>query len=215
MRRRSMEAVSALLAFSLAGCATLREHPTACKVAAGLTGAALGGLGGGLGVSQVENGPDDGEIAGGTAAGVVAGSIIGFAIGHFVCQAEEAPPPPPALAPPPAAKRIETLYGPSFDFDKASLKPSGITKVDHAAQVLKDTPNARVLVEGHTDSIGSPEYNQRLSERRAKTVRDRLVEDGISASRITTHGLGESKPIASNATEEGRAENRRVEILSQ
>ena len=80
---------------------------------------------------------------------------------------------------------------------------------------MKDKPDLRVSVEGHTDSVGSVAYNQTLSERRAKTVRDYLVSQGIDASRITTRGFGKSKPIASNDTAEGRAENRRVEIIPQ
>jgi len=217
MRPRSFWAASVGLAFVLSGCTALHENPVACKVAAGVIGGALGATGGGLGVAEVGNEADNGDIAAGAAAGLVAGSIIGFTVGHFVCQPEEAPPPPPPPPPPPAAapKRVETLQGANFDFNKAQLKPSGVEKVDHAAQVLKQTPGTHVLVEGHTDSIGSAAYNQKLSERRAQTVRDRLVEDGIDASRITARGLGKSHPIASNDTAEGRAQNRRVEILAQ
>src|SRR6059036_2623110 len=76
----------------------------------------------------------------------------------------------------------------------------------------KEHPNLRALVEGHTDSIGSDAYNQRLSERRANAVGDYMIARGIEAQRITTKGWGESKPIASNKTKEGRAQNRRVEI---
>ncbi len=71
------------------------------------------------------------------------------------------------------------------------------------------------MVTGYTDSIGSDAYNLRLSERRAATVRDALVADGIAESRITTKGMGKANPVASNATEEGRAHNRRVEIEAQ
>ena len=87
--------------------------------------------------------------------------------------------------------------------------------IDEAVKVMKDKPDLRVSVEGHTDSVGSVAYNQTLSERRATTVRDYLVSQGIDASRITTRGFGKSKPIASNDTAEGRAENRRVEIIPQ
>jgi OOP family OmpA-OmpF porin len=73
----------------------------------------------------------------------------------------------------------------------------------------------RVSIEGHTDSIGTDAYNQKLSERRARTVRDHMVGQGIAADRITTRGFGESKPIASNETAEGRAQNRRVEIFAE
>lgn len=73
----------------------------------------------------------------------------------------------------------------------------------------------RVVVEGYTDSIGSDAYNMKLSERRAETVRDFMVSKGISPTRITTRGFGKANPIASNKTAEGRAENRRVEIIAQ
>ena len=104
---------------------------------------------------------------------------------------------------------------PQFDFDKATLKPDGKRLVDTAVKVMKDKSDLKVSVEGHTDSIGSEAYNQKLSERRAKAVRDYLVSQGIDASRITTRGFGKSKPVASNDTAEGRAENRRVEIIPQ
>jgi len=77
---------------------------------------------------------------------------------------------------------------------------------------MKQHPEVRALVEGHTDSIGSDAYNQRLSERRANAVADYMEAQGISSSRITTKGWGKSKPVADNRTKEGRARNRRVEI---
>ena len=87
--------------------------------------------------------------------------------------------------------------------------------VDGAVKVMKDKPNMRVSVEGHTDSIGSDAYNQKLSERRAQAVRDYLVSQGIDAARISVKGWGKAKPVASNKTEAGRAENRRVEIIAE
>jgi len=123
-----------------------------------------------------------------------------------------APPPPP---PPPAPRKIETISGPNFDFDKVHLRPAGEAKVDHAVKLMQENPNLRVVAEGYTDSIGSDAYNQKLSERRAGTVRDYMVSKGISASRITTRGFGKARPVASNQTAEGRAENRRVEISAE
>jgi OOP family OmpA-OmpF porin len=79
--------------------------------------------------------------------------------------------------------------------------------------VLKDNPTIHVEVGGHTDSIGSDAYNQKLSERRAQTVATELEHDGISASRLTVRGYGERKPEADNKTAEGRARNRRVELI--
>src|SRR5437867_2075486 len=102
------------------------------------------------------------------------------------------------------------------DFDKATLKPEGKEKIEaEVVAPMKEHPNLRALVEGHTDSIGSDAYNQRLSERRADAVRDYMVSRGIGTQRITTKGWGKSKPIVSNKTKEGRARNRRVEITEE
>ena len=204
-------AVAVAIAFAMSGCATLREHPVACKVGATLIGGTLGATGGGVGVDQWENGPDSGEIAAGAAAGLVAGGLIGYLIGHYACPEEE----PVVAAPPPIAKgtKIAEIPGPNFDFNKATLTPAGKGKVADAAKVLKDNPTVHVEVGGHTDSIGSDAFNHGLSERRAKTVAEELTKDGISASRLTVRGYGKRKPIADNKTEEGRARNRRVELV--
>jgi outer membrane protein OmpA-like peptidoglycan-associated protein len=78
--------------------------------------------------------------------------------------------------------------------------------------IFKEYPRANFTIEGHTDSVGSKATNQKLSERRANAVRDYLIANGIDANRLTAAGYGEDKPIASNATRAGRAENRRVEV---
>jgi outer membrane protein OmpA-like peptidoglycan-associated protein len=117
---------------------------------------------------------------------------------------------PPAEAPP--VKRKIVLRGVHFDFDKATIRPEAKPVLDEAIGALKQAGNVTILTEGHTDSIGSAEYNQRLSERRARAVRDYMVSGGIAPSRIESVGMGESKPVASNDTAEGRAENRRVEL---
>ncbi len=212
LRRSAVVGVAVLAA---SGCATLREKPAACKVATFLTGAALGGLGGGLGVAKIEKEPvTNGELAAGSGAGFAAGGLIGMIVGHYVCKPEQvaqaAPPPPPAI---PKGTKIAEIPGPNFDFNKASLTPAGRSKVTEAARVLKDHPNLTVAVEGFTDSVGSDAYNLRLSERRAQTVANHLVEDGINRSRLHVKGYGESRPITDNSTAEGRARNRRVEIV--
>jgi len=217
MRTYKITAIGLLGALGLSGCSAMRDREWgACAVAGGLTGAALGGVGGGLGVSEVENGPTNGERAAGAGAGVAAGALIGTLLGHVLCDPEKKMPPPPPvaqMAPPPPSHKVAELHGPNFDFNKATLKPSGKTLVDAAVKAMKDNSTMRVRVEGHTDSIGSDAYNQKLSERRANAVRDYMIEQGISPSRITAVGFGESKPVASNKTAEGRAENRRVEIV--
>ena len=211
--KRTATAVVIAFAFAMTGCATLREHPVACKTAATLLGGTLGAVGGGVGVDQIEKGPDDGERAAGAAAGLVAGGLVGYLIGYYACpeeivEARPAPPPPPAKG-----TKIAEIPGPNFDFNKATLTPAGKAKVADAAKTLKDNPTIHVEVGGHTDSIGSDAYNQKLSERRAQTVADELGRDGISASRLTVRGYGERKPVADNKTEAGRARNRRVELV--
>lgn len=107
----------------------------------------------------------------------------------------------------------ENLQNIEFDFDKSSLQGSEAAKrLDKVADFMKRHPDVKVLVAGHTDSMGSDEYNQALSERRAKTAVDYLVEQGISRNRMTSKGYGEKRPIDTNETEEGRQHNRRVEF---
>jgi outer membrane protein OmpA-like peptidoglycan-associated protein len=100
-----------------------------------------------------------------------------------------------------------------FDSGKATIKPGGLLFLDKLARALRDKPQANVLVEGHTDNVGSAQLNDSLSERRALAVRQALIDRNIAASRMSARGLGMSKPIADNGTPEGRATNRRTEIF--
>lgn len=100
-----------------------------------------------------------------------------------------------------------------FDFDKADIRSDAETSLYSVLTVIEEYPSAKVRIEGHTDNIGDDAYNMNLSEKRAKAVKNWLIEHGCSADRLATIGLGESKPIASNDTEEGRQQNRRVEII--
>jgi outer membrane protein OmpA-like peptidoglycan-associated protein len=99
-----------------------------------------------------------------------------------------------------------------FDFDKYNIKKIYVPDLDQHVAYLSANPSSPVTVEGHTDSKGSDQYNQKLSERRATAVRKYLIEKGISSSRIRVVGYGEQRPIADNKTEEGRAINRRAEF---
>ncbi|MDT8320257.1 MAG: OmpA family protein [Xanthomonadales bacterium] len=105
------------------------------------------------------------------------------------------------------------LEGVNFDFDKATLRPEAKVILNEAAALLQTHERVVVEVAGHTDSIGTESYNQGLSERRAKAVLEYLVEKDVKASRLKARGYGESMPVASNDTNEGRAENRRVELI--
>ncbi len=104
------------------------------------------------------------------------------------------------------------LQGVHFDVDRATLRPESIAILNSAVKTLGTHGNILVEVGGHTDSTGAAEYNQNLSERRAKVVFDYLVAHGVSADRMTWRGYGESLPIAGNDSEEGRAQNRRTEL---
>jgi OOP family OmpA-OmpF porin len=107
------------------------------------------------------------------------------------------------------------LRGVEFDFDKSTLRPESQQTLNEATEVLKQYPDVRVEVAGHTDSIGTEAYNQGLSDRRAKAVFDYLVANGIDSGRLNSRGYGELSPIADNATREGRQRNRRVELVVQ
>jgi OOP family OmpA-OmpF porin len=104
------------------------------------------------------------------------------------------------------------LEGVNFAFDSAAIAPESEAILDKAVEALKNAPTVHVRVEGHTDSIGSEQYNLKLSQRRAEAVVNYLVGQGIEASRLEPVGYGESEPVASNATKEGRYRNRRVEL---
>jgi outer membrane protein OmpA-like peptidoglycan-associated protein len=104
------------------------------------------------------------------------------------------------------------LQGVNFETNKAVLTPDSLAVLDRVAASLHDWPEIRVEIGGHTDSQASNAYNLKLSDSRAKAVRDYLVSKGIDGSRMTAKGYGESKPIADNNTKEGRAQNRRVEL---
>jgi OOP family OmpA-OmpF porin len=107
---------------------------------------------------------------------------------------------------------IAVLKNIFFDVDKYELKDKSKTELQKISKFLTDNPNLRVEISGHTDNSGSATYNKQLSERRAKSVYQYLVENGLDQKRLTTKGYGPDQPIADNATEEGRQQNRRIEF---
>ena len=125
--------------------------------------------------------------------------------------APTAPKPAPA-APKPVAEKVTFAADVLFDFDKAVIKPDGRSKLDDLANKMRSINLEVVIAIGHADSIGSDAYNQRLSVRRAESVKAYLVSKGIEANRVYTEGKGEKQPVAENKTADGRAKNRRVEI---
>ena len=108
---------------------------------------------------------------------------------------------------------ILTLGDVGFEAGKASLQPTAMTAIDRLAQLMSVYPERFVRIEGHTDSLGDDAANQQLSERRATAVRDALLARGVDAARVEAVGYGETRPIADNATPDGRQKNRRIEIV--
>lgn len=132
----------------------------------------------------------------------------------------EPPPPPPKPeaplvvppAPQPVSEKVTFDTDTFFDFDKAVLKQEGKNKLTELVARLSGMTIEVIVAAGHTDSVGTKSYNQKLSERRAKAVKDFLLTQNLPADRIYTQGKGETLPVASNKTKEGRAKNRRVEV---
>ena len=122
------------------------------------------------------------------------------------------PKPKPKPSPKPVAEKITLAADVLFDFDKAVLKAEGKSKLDDLATKVKAINLEVVIAIGHTDSIGSDAYNQKLSVRRAEAVKAYMVSKGVEPNRIYTEGKGEKQPVASNKTKEGQQKNRRVEI---
>jgi OmpA-OmpF porin, OOP family len=123
-----------------------------------------------------------------------------------------APTPTPAPKPKPVAEKVTFATDVLFDFDKSVVKPEGKSKLDDLAGKIRGINLEVVIAIGHTDSIGSDAYNQKLSVRRAESVKAYLVSKGIEANRVYTEGKGKKQPVADNKTREGRAKNRRVEL---
>lgn len=139
---------------------------------------------------------------------------VGFGIKISFPEEEKPPAPPPPPPPPPApevVKRRIILRAVYFDFDKSNIRPDAAPVLDEAVEILK-TDNLSVTAEGHCDGIGTVAYNQKLSERRAASVKKYMVDHGIPDNHIETIGYGKLRPVETNDTEEGRAKNRRVEL---
>ena len=126
--------------------------------------------------------------------------------------AAPAAPPPPAVAAKPSAQKVTYAADTFFDFDKYALKPDGKAKLDDLVSKMSGLAVEVIIAVGHTDNIGTFEYNQKLSERRANAVKTYLVSKGVEKNRIYTEGKSYKDPIASNSTAAGRAKNRRVEV---
>jgi outer membrane protein OmpA-like peptidoglycan-associated protein len=121
------------------------------------------------------------------------------------------PPAAPVLTPAPEQLTLRI----NFDTDKATIRPADAAELQKAVAFVQRYPGRRIAIVGHTDNVGNPTHNQRLSERRAAAVKDYLLQHGVSGGeRLTTVGYGQTRPIADNATATGRAQNRRVELVA-
>jgi OOP family OmpA-OmpF porin len=121
-------------------------------------------------------------------------------------------PPAPRPAPAPTSEKVTYAADTFFDFDKSVLKPAGKAMLDDLVGKIKMMTLEVVIAVGHTDSVGSNQYNQKLGARRAAAVKAYLVSKGVDANRVYTESKGETDPIATNKTAEGRSKNRRVEV---
>jgi OmpA-OmpF porin, OOP family len=147
-----------------------------------------------------------------TAAPGCDGAIQPAAAAPAATPAAPAAAAPAAAVVPPAATKVTYAADAFFDFDKSVIKPEGKAKLDDLIAKIKDINLEVIIAVGHTDSVGSDTYNQKLSVRRSEAVKAYLVSKGIEKNRVYTEGKGEKQPVADNKTAEGRAKNRRVEI---
>jgi len=190
-----------------AGCATAPEWTRARTAQGAAIGTVAGAAGGAILAPR-------GSAGTGAIIGAVVGGLAGGGVGYYLDR---------------QAAELERIQGAQvqrqgerlsvrmneavlFDFDSATLKPEATPTLAKVAGVLKRYPESKVIVKGYTDNVGAEEKNQKLSERRAQMVGNFLVAQDVAASRLTAVGLGESLPVAGNATPEGRAKNRRVEL---
>ncbi len=129
-----------------------------------------------------------------------------------MAPAAAAPAPAVAVVPAAAPAKVTFTADAFFDFDKAVVKPEGKAKMDDLVSKIKGMNLEVVIAVGHTDSVGTDVYNQKLSVARAEAVKAYLLSKGIEKSRVYTEGKGKMNPTATNKTKQGRAENRRVDI---
>jgi len=216
MRSTQLVALATSALVLTSGCAVTQREWGVCTVTGAAAGAIAGGITGGVVPNNIDDDKNDSVRGGAIAGGIVGGAIIGGLLGHLVCDpikdapvVQAAPPPPP----PPAGTEIAEIRGAHFEFDSAQLSPAGEAALDEVVSLMREHADLQVRCEGHTDSIGSDTYNQALGQRRADATRDYVVSQGIDAARLTAVSFGESKPAADNSTDEGRAQNRRVEII--
>ncbi len=195
--------VACLLGFSLVACQSLDSNKKKGVLLGTLAGAAAGAAIGG-----------HDHRAGGALIGAATGALAGGLLGNYLDkQAAELDAIPGAEV----EKRDDSILVNFqsqllFDSGSSSLHPGAYDRLRSLARTLNNYPKSQVIIKGHTDSEGSESFNQQLSEQRADRVRNFIIAEGVAPSRITSLGFGESLPVATNASREGRAQNRRVEL---
>jgi len=201
----------------VSACSSMSDREKCVIVGASVGGLIGGGITTGIGLSKKNQ---SGNLEWMVPVGVAGGALTGGLIGFFACPpppptAEAAPPPPPPPpppAPPPPPEKI-VLRGVHFNFDKYYIRNVDKPVLDEAAETLKANPSVKVYVNGYCDAIGSSSYNLKLSQRRAESVAAYLEDKGIPADQLIPQGFGKTHFVATNKTAEGRAENRRVELV--
>jgi len=201
-----------IFSLAISGCATDTQQQKKRNV-----GAVLGAVVG-AGVGYAIGGDLQGAAIG-AGAGAVAGGLAGNQIGKYMDQQEAEMQQALAAVEAASIQREQDILAItlksdfSFDFDSAVIKPGAEDEIARIAAVLIKYPQTNISIEGHTDSKGAEEYNMDLSKSRAEAVKASLIGRGLTSSRLQTIGFGESKPVATNDTEAGRQQNRRVRIV--
>ena len=194
----------ALGSLIVSGCASLNNKERGAIIGAG-AGAAAGGA----------IGRANGSTAKGAIIGAAVGGTIGAVIGHQMDQqAKELEQNIPGATVERVGEGIQVTFesGLLFDFNSDRVKPEAQKNLSNLAASLDKYPNSSLLIVGHTDAVGSDEFNKGLSERRAISTASFLIGKGVASSRLRTMGLGESEPVAPNDTDVNMAKNRRVEV---
>lgn len=202
--RKTLASLIALGTIATSGCASMNNKERGAVIGAG-AGAAVGGV----------IGNQTGSTARGAIIGAAVGGAAGAIIGHQMDQqAKELDQSIAGAKVERVGEGIEVTFdsGLLFDFDSDRIKPEAAKNLQELAKSLNKFGNSNLMIVGHTDSQGEDAYNMALSVRRANAASAYLQSQGVPASRISTAGRGESEPVASNDTDAGRQQNRRVEV---
>jgi outer membrane protein OmpA-like peptidoglycan-associated protein len=201
---RGRAVLTVLLALGVAACASLSR-----KEKGAIIGATAGGVAGGV------IGHQTGSTTRGAIIGAVVGGTVGAVIGHQMDQqAKELQQNIPGATVSRVGEGIAVTFasGLLYDFDSDVVRAEAAVNLRNLAASLQKYPNTDLLIVGHTDAVGTVQYNQALSQRRATSAANYLAGQGVSSGRLQSVGRGETEPLATNDTEAGRQANRRVEI---